>query len=163
MNVTVTNPDAPFDSPAYDGPADQAHGHIATGTYPCTYLDAEDNELWGTLVVTDDASHLAAGFTDAYGNQYPNAPVAADVTVGSKIMLAPGTSFTVEDSTGYEPDEMDPAGTVKEATDINGVQAVYGEVLAVKVVGDRAHLTVDDMPCTAWTFSISASQVVYVA
>lgn len=36
MHVTVINPDNPFDSPAYDGPAREAHTVLAPGDYETT-------------------------------------------------------------------------------------------------------------------------------
>lgn len=60
MNVTVINPDAPFDSPSYDGEPAGAHLILAPGTYRCEYVDGDDTPLWGTLTVTDDESHMAA-------------------------------------------------------------------------------------------------------
>lgn len=59
MNVTVINPDSPFDSPAYDGEATDAHKRLSPGVYDCDYAD----EMWGKLVVTADASYLVPGKT----------------------------------------------------------------------------------------------------
>lgn len=47
VNVTVTNPDDPSGSPAYDGPARLAHTKLAPGGYEAT--DADGTE-WGLLV-----------------------------------------------------------------------------------------------------------------
>lgn len=49
MHITVANPDSPFDSPAYDGPADQAHTVLAPGGYDTTDPDV-------ALLVTDGRS-----------------------------------------------------------------------------------------------------------
>ncbi|MFD7161212.1 hypothetical protein ACFV9C_41970 [Kribbella sp. NPDC059898] len=58
MIVLVTDPDAPFDSPAYEGPADQAHTVFEPGYYSATVV-SDDEELNGSRVllrVTDNSS-----------------------------------------------------------------------------------------------------------
>lgn len=49
MHVTIVNPDAPLDSPAYDGEADQAHTVLAPGGYETTTQDI-------ALLVSETAS-----------------------------------------------------------------------------------------------------------
>lgn len=53
-HVTILDPDNPSGSPAYDGPADQAHRYIEPGSY--RGYDSRDRTV--TLVVTDTESHL---------------------------------------------------------------------------------------------------------
>jgi hypothetical protein len=165
MHVTVANPDAPFDSPAYDGPADQAHRFLIAGNYPCSF-EATDGDFTGTLVVTVDGSHVIPThtdtWTDAYGNGYVAITAATGVKVGTDVMLIPGTSYRYEDVSNYDDGEMSKAGTVEDATDVDGDLPVCGTVEAVKLVGDRAHLTIVDDPCPAWTYSVPAAMPVYV-
>lgn len=82
MIVTVINPDAPFDSPAYDGEPADAHKYLIPGSYRCEYYsDAAETMNWGTLVVTDGESHLDVG---------ARSKPAGDLKPGDRISFAIG-------------------------------------------------------------------------
>lgn len=52
--VTITDPDNPAGSPAYDGPASDAHKTLSPGTYKAT----DDNGNPVTVRVTSSESHI---------------------------------------------------------------------------------------------------------
>lgn len=101
MIVTVINPDAPYDSPAYDGEPAGAHLRLIPGEYVCDYADADDNTLWGTLIVTDSESHMVTGG--------PTKPVG-DLVDGDRISFplstgwAVGTVASLRVRSSYAPD-----------------------------------------------------------
>lgn len=52
VDVTVTDPDHPHGSPAYDGPANRAHERLVPGVYAA----ASSDDVPGKLVVGDGVS-----------------------------------------------------------------------------------------------------------
>jgi len=55
-DITVNNPDDPFDPPLYEGPAQDAHTVLAPGMYRAAYVDDQENIIQARLTVTSTRS-----------------------------------------------------------------------------------------------------------
>jgi hypothetical protein len=121
MIVTVLNPDAPFDSPAYDGEPADAHKYLAPGSYRCQF---EDGTQWGILVVTETASHLVLGG--------PSKAVS-DLAIGDQISFGTGD---YEFGDGPRDAEYS-VGTIEDKQPLNDRGGVQ---LAIRTAGDGVHV-----------------------
>ena len=145
-DITVNNPDDPFDPPLYEGPAKDAHTALAPGMYRAAFVDDQETIVAARLTVTSTRSTAtrtapSAPPTPAGEPTVHHTPTGTavtgvardDVQVQSALKQA-GFKWSAPRSFWFLPQTLDEQ---TRALRVAGVQADLAAVnLAVKVTDE---------------------------